>query len=160
MTTVSEPGVDPCQARLLHDLQAPAIDAGADAGLWRIVGLSWPALTIAIAVGGGEEFGMRLDVQDYPAAAPAGRPWDLAADALLPVDRWPITGRNPEIFRKDWSPSNGNAPYLPCDRIGLATHTNWATDDRAWDSSRTIVFYLQELHRMLAEAQLPPAGTP
>jgi hypothetical protein len=160
MITALAPGVDPCQARLLHDLQDPAVDAGIDAGLWRIVGLSWPALSVTIGVDGGQEFGMRLDVQGYPAAAPAGQPWDLAADALLPVDRWPVTGRTPEVFRKDWADGRGGAPYLPCDRIGLATHPNWATDGRAWNSSRTIAFYLQELYRMLCNARLPTGGAP
>lgn len=160
MTTAAEPGVDPCKVRLLQDLQDPAVDAGIDAGLWRIVGLAWPTLTVAITVAGGEELGMCLDLQDYPAAAPAGRPWDLAAGALLPVNRWPVTGRSPEVFRQDWSPSNGNAPYLPCDRIGLGTHPNWAAEqpERAWDRSRTIVFYLEELHRMLCGARMPPGG--
>lgn len=160
MTAAPEPRVDPCEMRLLRDLQDAAVDAGVDAGLWRVVGVSWPTVTVAIAVGSGGECGMRLDMQDYPAAAPAGQPWDLAADTLLPVERWPITGHSPDVFRPDWSPGNGNAPYLPCDRIGLATHGQWASEhpERAWDPGRTIVFYLEEMHRMLSEARLPSGG--
>jgi len=160
VTATSAPGVDPCQSRLRRDLQSAQVEAGVDAGFWRIVEMAWPVLTVAITVGDGAEAGMRLDVEDYPLAAPAGRPWDLAGNTLLPVDRWPITGRNPEVFRPDWSPGNGNAPYLPCDRVGLATHPNWATEhpERAWSRSRTIGFYLQELHRALSGARLPSVG--
>ncbi|MFI7296902.1 hypothetical protein [Streptomyces sp. NPDC050121] len=161
MNSAAEPGVDPCKARLLRDLQDVAVDAGVDAGLWRIVSVAWPTMTVAFAVGGGRECGMRLDLQDYPAVAPAGQPWDLVADAPLPVEGWPVTGRSPEVFRPDWSPGNGNAPYLPCDRVGLATHGQWATEspERAWDPSKTIVFYLEEMHRMLSEARMPSGGT-
>lgn len=160
--TIPEPGVDPCQARLLRDLEDAAVDAGIAAGLWRIVGLSWPALTIAIAAADGQEVGMRLDVHGYPASAPAGQPWDLVADALLPLRQWPVTGRNPEVFRPDWSPGNGNAPYLACDRIALAGHPGWVGErpERAWHPGRTIVFYLEEMHRMLSDAKVPSGGTP
>ncbi|MFJ1562362.1 DUF7665 family protein [Streptomyces mirabilis] len=161
MTATAEPHVDPCEFRLMRDLQAAAVDAGVDAGLWRIVSVSWPTMTVAITVGSGQQCGMRLDLWDYPAAAPAGQPWDLAADTLLPVQRWPVTGHSPEVFRPDWSPDNGNAPYVPCDRTGLATHGDWATQypERAWDPSRTIVFYLEEMHRMLSQARLPSGGS-
>ena len=159
--TTPQPGVDPCQARLRLDLRNAAVDAGVDAGSWRIVGLSWPTLTIAITVDGGQEVGIRVDVQGYPATAPAGQLWDLTAEAPLPVERWPVTGRNPEVFRPDWSPSNVNAPYLACDRVGLSTHPGWANErpERAWHPGRTIVFYLEEIHRMLSGAQLPSGGT-
>jgi hypothetical protein len=58
------------------------------------------------------------------------------------VARWPISGRNPEVFRPDWSPGNNNAPYLACDRTGLATHPNWTAErpERAWNATRTIAF--------------------
>jgi hypothetical protein len=160
MTLVSEPGTDPCLQRLRRHLQTADVEAGVAAGLWRIIELSWPNLTVSITIGDGSEPGVRILVDDYPIKAPAGRPWDLVADAPLPVNRWPISGRNPEVFRPDWSPANQNAPYLACDRTGLATHGDWATrhPERAWNPTRTIGFYLSELHRELAAAYLPRAG--
>jgi hypothetical protein len=36
----------------------------------------------------------------YPVRAPGGRPGDLAAAAPHPVEAWPVSGRNPEVFRR------------------------------------------------------------
>jgi hypothetical protein len=163
MTIVSEPGVDPCLDRLRRHPQDADVENGIAAGFWRVVGLAWPILTVAITVGDDAEMGMRLAVDDYPVKAPAGQPWDLTAAAPLPVARWPISGRNPDVFRPDWSPQNNNGPYLACDRAGISTHPNWAAEhpERAWNATRTIGFaYLRELHRELASAKLPPTGGP
>ncbi|MEY9858503.1 hypothetical protein ABH935_004118 [Catenulispora sp. GAS73] len=153
-----EPDSNPCLTRLRCDLEAADVDGGVTAGQWRIVDLAWPTLTVAIRLDNGAEVGLRLTVDDYPVAAPAGQPWDLAANAPLPVSRWPVSGRNPEVFRPDWSPGNQNAPYMACDRIGLSTHPHWADQhrDRAWNRSRTIGFYLREMHKELAPARLEP----
>jgi hypothetical protein len=159
MTVVSEPGTDPCLTRLRRDLAAADVEGGVAAGLWRIVELAWPMLVVAIRVGDGGEVGVRLAVDDYPQAAPSGQPWDLDTNAALPVERWPVSG-GLEVFRRDWSPQNGNAPYLPCDRIGLATHGHWATQhpNRAWNPTRRISFYFQQLHHELRAARLPAPG--
>jgi len=160
MTTTLQLVVDPCLDRLRRDLCAAEVEAGVDFGCWRIVALTWPTLTVAIGLDDGHEVGLRLTVDDYPLLAPAGQPWDLAADRPLPVNRWPVSGRPTEVFRPDWSPTNGNAPYLACDRIGLATHRNWETElaVQAWNPNRAIGFYLHELHRHLAGAHLPAEG--
>jgi hypothetical protein len=160
MTTAPDPGGDPCLNRLRRDLGAADVEAGVASGLWRIVALTWPVLTVAVRLDTGDEVGLRLAVDDYPVSAPAGQPWDLHADALLPVARWPVSGRPLEVFRPDWSPNNGNAPYLACDRIGLATHPNWASEhpNRAWNPTRTVGFYLREIHHELAAARLPDAS--
>lgn len=154
--TAAAPGLDPSEARLRRDLAAASVEAGVAAGYWNIIGLNWPILTITITLGDGMPIGMRLAVDGYPLSAPAGQPWDLETDAALPVHRWPVSGRTPQVFRPDWSPDNANGPYLACDRAALA-HNNWAANypDRAWNPTRTIVFYLQELHRELADAHMP-----
>ncbi|MET7951274.1 hypothetical protein [Micromonospora sp. NPDC005324] len=160
MTAALKPGVDPNLRRLRRHLQAADIEAGVDAGSWRVVDLTWPFLTVAITVGEDAELGMRLDVQDYPLQAPAGQPWNIDTDTPLPMAEWPVSGRNPEIFRPEWSPTNNNAPYLACDRAGITSHSNWATErpERSWDATRTIGFYLRELHRELACATTPQDG--
>ncbi|MEO3810788.1 hypothetical protein ABGB17_17450 [Sphaerisporangium sp. B11E5] len=143
--------------RLECDLASAEFDSGVDAGLWRLVRLDWPTLVVAIVAGDDRELGMHLNVEGYPATAPAGQPWDLDKNAPLPTDRWPTGGTAELVFRRDWSSSQGNAPYLACDRQGLLTHGNWMAErsDRAWNPTRTITFYLTEIHRELRNASLP-----
>jgi hypothetical protein len=160
MMVMSEPGTDPCLIRLRRDLAAADVEGGVAAGLWRLVRLTWPVLIVAIRVGDDGEVGIRLAVDDYPLLAPAGQPWDIDTDGPLPVERWPVSGRGLEVFRPDWSPDHGNAPYLPCDRAGLSTHAHWLTEhpNRAWNPNRKIGFYLNELHHELQAARLPSLG--
>jgi hypothetical protein len=161
MTSMPEPDADPARLRLEADLASGDFQAGADAGLWRLVSLTWPHLMVAITAANGSELGMRIVADGYPRLAPGGQPWDLQADAPLPVCRWPAGGSAALVFRADWSVQNKNAPYLACDRTGLATHPAWAAQhpDRAWHPGRTIAFYLREIHRELQAAALPPPGT-
>ena len=89
----------------------------------------------------------------------------MLEDKSLPATRWPKGGASPPVFRPDWSPGNANAPYLACDRTGLArTHQPaWADGhpDRAWHPGRTIAFYLSEVHRGLrGTVLLPPRCRP
>lgn len=155
-----EPGIDPIRRRVERDLVAADFELGVDAGLWRDATLIWPHLTVTIIAGDGNEFGMRLALDGYPATAPAGQPWDLQEDCPLSPACWPTGGTAPQVFRHDWSIQNGNAPYMACDRIGLATHPNWATDnpERAWHAGRTIAFYLSEIHHELRGATIPQPG--
>uniref|UniRef100_UPI001ABF84BB DUF7665 family protein n=1 Tax=Amycolatopsis kentuckyensis TaxID=218823 RepID=UPI001ABF84BB len=106
--------------------------------------------------GDGHELGMRLLVDGYPGQAPAGQPWDLAAGAPLPPTGWPTGGMTALVFRRDWSPQNGNAPYLACDRRALVGHP-WATQhpERAWNPARSIEFYLEQIHHELTAATMP-----
>jgi len=160
MSTASEPGGDPNLRRLRQHLLAADVEAGIAAGSWRIVDLNWPVLLVAIAVGDEAEVGMRLDVQDYPAQAPAGQPWNLATNEALAMAQWPVSGQNPEVFRHDWSRDNNKGPYLACDRTGITSHANWLVErpERCWNPARTIGFYLRELHRELAYARMPTPG--
>lgn len=149
---------DPSLSRLEQDLRGAGVEAGAAAGQWRIVALDWPFLFVAIVAGDGNELGMRLRVDSYPALAPAGQPWDLGPDCALPYERWPTGGTAPQVFRAaDWSRANGDAPYLACDRAGLKAHPEWASNHpaRAWNAGRTIAFYLQEIHFELRGATVP-----
>jgi hypothetical protein len=154
---IVETVTDPSLQRLDTDLTSAEAQAGVDAGLWRIVSLEGTILTIAVTAGDGRELGMRLAVDGYPNLPPAGQPWDLDADTALPQDKWPTGGSAPAVFSIGWSPSNGNAPYMACDRTGLATHPNWAQEHptRAWHPRRTIAFYLREIHHELLGATLP-----
>lgn len=158
---MAETGIDPCRARLERDLASGRFDSGVETGAWRLVNLTWPYLTVAITAADGHELGMRLLVDGYPGVAPAGQPWDLIQHVPLPASRWPTGGSAAMVFRPDWSPGNSNAPYLACDRVGLATHTNWATEhpERAWNPGRSIVFYLEQVHHELRVASIPQSQT-
>ncbi|MGH3302824.1 MAG: DUF7665 family protein, partial [Streptosporangiaceae bacterium] len=70
---------------------------------------------------------------------------------------WPVGGATSQVFRQNWPDSNNPAPYMACDRAGVAAHPQWATQhpDRAWHPGRTIAFYLREIHRELRAATLP-----
>lgn len=149
--------VDPCERRLRADLSSAEFEAGVTARMWRLLALDWPVLTVAISAGDGNELGMRILVDGYPVSAPAGQPWDHESNSSLQTDRWPIGGRAQQVFNPSWSTGNGNAPYLACDRAGLVAHPNWSTEhpERAWNSNRTISFYLLEIHRELRGAIVP-----
>lgn len=147
----------PAERRLHADLEAHDFQAGVAAGMWKLVAVEWPTATFAVSTGKGAQLGMQLNVDDYPVQAPAGQPWDLVGKGPLPVGKWPTGGTAVLTFRPDWSPGNGNAPYLAADRVGLATHPDWSTQhpERAWNPTRTISFYLAEIHRDLRAAELP-----
>jgi hypothetical protein len=149
--------ISPGEVRLRAGLAGEAFAAGLQAGKWRSPVLEWPVLKIDVAVGDDEFVRMRLLVDDYPARAPSGQLWDDATDSPLPAEQWPTGGTAGKVFRTDWSPSNQNAPYLPCDRAGLSTHPEWATalPERAWNASRSIDFYLDEIYGELTDAYLP-----
>lgn len=150
---------DPAIATLRDDIEAPAVVAGAAAEMWQIVDLSWPFLIVGIRAGDGTTVHMRLDVTGYPGMAPAGQLWDLQASSPLQADKWPQSPTLSLVFRTDWSPGNGNAPYLACDRMALAGHPDWATQNpaKAWNPNRTIDFYLGEIHRELSVLMVTPA---
>ena len=61
------------------------------------------------------------------------QPWDIAANAPLPANRWP-TGTTivPSVFRPDWK--NGQCLYLPCDRMSIEGHDQWRSQhpSRLW----------------------------
>ena len=154
------PGADPAQQNIEQDLASTGFEAGASAGHWRLVSLEFPRLTATVTCGDGDELGLRIAVDDYPRLAPAGRPWDLLRNEVLPKALWPQGGADPPVFRRDWSPPNEDAPYLACDRRALAGHSNWSQDhpDRAWHAGRTITFYLSEIHRGLRGATLSQSG--
>jgi hypothetical protein len=152
-----ETSTDPSEAQLLRDLRSSEFWVGVDMKQWRIAAYDWPHLVLGLTAGDGNELAMRLNCQDYPRLAPAGRPWDIATCAPLAHDRWPIGGHAPQIFRHDWSHDNNDAPYMACDRTGLATHPDWATvhPQRAWNPTRTIAFYAAEISLELRGAELP-----
>jgi hypothetical protein len=150
-------GTEPAETQLLRDLRSSEFSVGVDAKMWRLVNYAWPIIDVAITAGDGNELGMRINCEDYPRVAPAGRPWDLAGACPLPYELWPRGATAAAVFKPDWAREYGDAPYMACDRGGLKAHAEWATahPDRAWNSSRTISFYVAEVWRELRGAVLP-----
>lgn len=147
---------EPGEARLRSHIASARMLAAADDGRFGVMSTSFPVVIAWVDVG-GKPFGLRLECSDYPGQAPAGAPWDLVANRGLPACQWPIDGRTPAVFRPEWSPSNGNAPYLACDRVGLATHPGWTHEvpHLAWTSARTLYDYLEQVHTALVGSVLP-----
>jgi hypothetical protein len=54
------------------------------------------------------------------------------------------------VFRTDWE--GGRAFYHPYDRLAAAGHPKWVAEQPSliWDSTHTIVDYLEEIHFLLS----------
>ena len=154
MTALSPTAGDPAEAAAGADLALARMHAAADDGRFAVVSYHHPVALGWVAVG-TERLGLRLDLAGYPGAAPAGQPWDLATTTPLEVTRWPAGGR--PVFRRDWSPANGNAPYIGVDRIALASHPHWQNElpGRIWTRGMTVYDYLSALHEALSLSRMP-----
>jgi hypothetical protein len=155
-----EAPTDPAEVALRSDLASPDLLAAADDGRFGVVSWQFPVVMAWIGLG-NQRVGLRLDCVAYPTQAPAGQLWDLQTNGALPLERWPRGGRAEQVFRPDWSPSNGGAPYLACDRVAIRGHPDWGRTlgSKAWDSQKTIVDYLEQVTSALRGAVLPAASS-
>lgn len=161
ITTGSVPS--PTALRLLADLGNEDVEIGSDAGRWRVVSVSDTFLYVEVQIGDSASYvGIRIDYADYPATAPAGVVWDVAADTPLAIERWPVGSLAETVFRKDWSVANGGALYAPWDRVAIPGHPDWpaAHPGKIWNPSRSIAHYLRETRRVLESASLPVTELP
>jgi len=146
--------VDIAETVLRAHLDAGPFQSGADRGRWRLVGLSWPHVVIAVSAaerpGAPSEYAFRFECIGYPKMAPTAQPWSEADNVSLPHDRWP-TGRHrvPAAFNPNWK--SGQALYLPCDRLAIAGHDPWLTQHPSliWSPQRDITQYLQVIYELL-----------
>jgi hypothetical protein len=137
-----------------HDLAAAEFRCGEIEGRWHHVATTWPQVVIAVSAASRPnapfEYGFRFECTGYRQSPPSARPWDLASNAPLALNRWP-TGRSivPSVFRPQWK--DGSCLYLPCDRMAIEGHANWNHEHpaRLWNPSRGIVCYLEQLHDLL-----------
>ncbi len=146
--------VRPDYKSLVEDLERSAFLLGACTGRWRMVSLEWPYLIITVSAakraGMPSEYSFRFECTGYRRTPATGRPWDVAAKQPLPFDRWP-NGRSrvPGAFRTDWK--NGEALYLPCDRVSLEGHPLWLSQypTMCWSEQTGIVSYLEVIYELL-----------
>lgn len=149
----------PDERALRADVAKAAFRLAQAEGRWRLIGVNWPIMVIAVTASDGMELGLHFDCTGYPTNAPTARPWDAEADTPLPFDRWPGSkgGRVKAVFRTDWK--DGTALYLPCDRVSREGHDNWRqeTPTMIWRPERGIVQYLEIVHELLncADYQSP-----
>jgi len=150
--------LDPAWVAIEEDLQAVPVLDGVENGYWRVVSLTFPTLIVAITAGDGRVFGMRVDLTGYPTVAPAGTPWHLDVNRPLTQMELPAGPSAEVVFRSHWSSINGWTPYMASERVLIqGDHATWAPQhpERSWNPTRTIAFYLTELHKELRSCTVP-----
>jgi hypothetical protein len=143
--------IGPDQEALLRDVARPSFKLAEVENRWRLVGVQWPFVLVAVSMVNDQELVLRFECTGYPHRAPTAGPWDLETDKVLVFDRWPKGqgGRASAVFRTDWKA--GTALYLPCDRESFAGHENWRNEmpSKIWDPKRGINQYLELVHELL-----------
>jgi hypothetical protein len=125
---------------------------GVDRGEWRLAGITWPHVLIAVAAAerpdSPTEVGLRFELSGYPTTAPIAAPWDLERDTPLDTSKWPKGDRVGKAFNPSWKT---DALYIPCDRAALPGHDGWKGQHPKylWDGGKDITFYLRLVHEML-----------
>jgi hypothetical protein len=146
--------VPPGRAMFEQDLAATDFRRGEIEGRWRHVATAWPHTIIAVSAPerprAPGEFAFRVECSGYRQNPVTAQPWDVAANAPLPANRWP-TGNTivPSVFRPGWK--NGLCLYLPCDRMSIDGHDQWRNQHprRLWQPSRGIICYLEQIYELL-----------
>lgn len=139
------------------DLAAPAFRCGEIEGRWRLVSTQWPHTIIAVSApprpSAPDSFAFRFECAGYRQSPVTAQPWDTNANSPLPHQRWP-TGRSivASVFRPEFK--SGHCLYLPCDRMALEGHANWANEhpSRLWQPARGIICYLEQLHDLFNQS--------
>jgi len=151
--------INPNQERVELDMLEPAFLDGVERRKWRVVGLQWPYLLVGIAAGDGGELGMRIELDQFPTQAPAGIPWILDEDRASTINELPTGARAERIFRSGWSQGHEWTPYMASERLvtRVNEHPEWQQmyPSRAWNVSRHLSFYLEQLHRELRSCGMP-----
>jgi hypothetical protein len=162
--------VPPDQRAVRDHLRSSRFRAGVADGRWRLVCavepeadasgnveslIGWPfvivAITAAPTANSPGEFAIRFEMSGYPHAAPTGGIWDIDADLSLAAERRPKGPEIVQLFRTDGWTGGATAMYAPWDRVGLASHLQWAQTcpHSAWNPSRDLSFILENVHGML-----------
>lgn len=142
---------DPAALRLEAELASPAFAQGVDGKRWRVVACAFPTLDIMISAtepdGSPSEYGIRLELTNFPAIAPMARIWDFAADTALAVPARPKGNQRVQIAFQNWS---DDTVYRPWERR-TGPHNSVAANlpHLAWRPDRTLAFILEDLHGIL-----------
>ena len=141
----------PDERAFCADVAKAVFRAGVAEMRWRLLGMTWPYVMIAVTASDEREYVLRFNCAGYPAAPPTAGPWDQKRNTILAFDLWPRSrgGRLGAVFRPEWKA--GTALYLPCDRESIAGHDNWRTEmpSKIWRPSVGITQYLELVHELL-----------
>ncbi len=153
----------PDQRLFEADLASAEFRAGAQKGYWGLAGTdilpeqpAWPLRILWVAAApranAPNRFYLQLDLSDYRTVPPTGTFWDPNTRSILEVAKRPKGkdgSRFAKVFRTDWE--GGRAFYHPYDRVAANGHPKWVSEqpNLVWDSSHTIVDYLEEIHSLL-----------
>lgn len=158
--TVPESGVDVraslSQKRLNADLAADAVQVGVALGQWKILRSEFPYVLVSFSTSRQTHLSgsvvVRFDCTDYPDRPATACAWNIDGDTPLSPDQRPRGGRATMTFRSDWE--GGRALYLPCDRMAIDSHPDWANQypHDLWDSTKGIAEYFQLVSTILTEA--------
>jgi len=156
----------PDQRLFEADLTSAEFRAGALKGYWGLAGTDvlpeqpeWPLRILWVQAAPRTEapdrFYVQLDLEGYKAVSPTGTFWNPSTGASLAHDKRPKgkkDSRCAKVFRTDWE--GGRAFYHPYDRLAAAGHPKWVTEQPSliWDSTHTIVDYLEEIQSLLNSA--------
>lgn len=153
----------PDQRLFEADLGSAEFRAGAQKEHWGLPGTdilpeqpAWPLRILWVAAApranAPNRFYLQLNLSDYRTVPPTGTFWDPKGRSILEIAKRPKGkegSRFAKVFRTDWE--GGQAFYHPYDRVAAKGHPNWATEQPSliWDSSHTIIDYLEEIHSLL-----------
>ena len=149
--------MQPDEALFQAHIKESTFRSGLDRGRWGLVEtnppVEWPYQLIWIEsdnrfVSSGR-LSLRFRLDGYPASAPTAVPWNAEKQQVLPPNEWPKgEGNVSKVFNPNW---NSTALYAPCDRVAMQGHDTWKTQHSSWwwTSDKTIVLYLEFVHRCL-----------
>lgn len=149
------------------DLQLAEYRAGVMKGLWAQAEpgalpdgdrAAWPNAYFWMAAasrdGAPDRHYVALNLSGYNSVPPTGPLWDPVKKQTLELGKWPKGKPNSRfslVFRTAGFSFSGRALYHPYDRSPLSDHPQWRTEQPhlVWDSSHTIVHYLEEFQTLL-----------
>jgi hypothetical protein len=147
----------PDEALFQAHIKEAAFQSGVDRGRWGFADsdppAEWPHQLIWIEsdkrfVASGR-LTLRFKLDGYPSNAPTAGPWDIKKECVLSPNEWPKDeGNVSKVFNPVW---NNTALYAPCDRVAMVGHEPWKTANAHWwwTNEKTIVLYLEFVHRCL-----------
>ena len=124
--------------------------SGGCRGRWKLHSLNFPYAVVEIRCPDGRWLALRFECTGYPNALPTAMPWHIPTDSALAHRLWPRGAtRISAVFRPDWK--NGTALYIPCDRVSIDGHGQWAQDhpEMMWDPVRGLLVYLEAVQATL-----------
>lgn len=145
--------IGPDEAAFREHLAHARYQSGVDRGRWRLVEIEWPHAIFVVSAAARpespDEFALRFQLDGYPQRLPTAGAWHLDEGRYLTAAERPKGVRAGQAFRTDWQ--NGTALYVPCDRLAIEGHGDWATryPNWIWDPQEGITRYLRLVHEIL-----------